>query len=120
MLWASSGALVSHVGGQMIDGEMKWTETAITHMQLKSFIARAHTRRQRAQDVGHRAERRNAASESVEVRIDDGPWQPATMDQATRKSIPGSSSLTPGMARHLASTLVSRVTDVARKSAADG
>jgi hypothetical protein len=26
--------------GEMIDGEMKWTETALTHMQLKSFIAR--------------------------------------------------------------------------------
>src|SRR5262252_3141327 len=26
--------------GEMIDGEMKWVETAITHMQIKSFIAR--------------------------------------------------------------------------------
>src|SRR5437870_6132982 len=26
--------------GEMIDGEMKWKETAVTHMQLKSFIAR--------------------------------------------------------------------------------
>src|SRR2546425_11085619 len=26
--------------GELIDGEMKWKETAITHMQLKSFIAR--------------------------------------------------------------------------------
>src|SRR5215510_12490084 len=26
--------------GEMIDGEMKWTETAVTSMQLKSFIAR--------------------------------------------------------------------------------
>src|SRR5206468_2113204 len=26
--------------GEMIDGDMKWKETAVTHMQLKSFIAR--------------------------------------------------------------------------------
>src|SRR5689334_21974788 len=26
--------------GEMIDGEVKWKETAVTHMQLKSFIAR--------------------------------------------------------------------------------
>ena len=26
--------------GEMIDGEMKWVETAITHLQLKSFVAR--------------------------------------------------------------------------------
>src|SRR5947207_3135436 len=26
--------------GEMIDGDLKWTETAVTHMQLKSFIAR--------------------------------------------------------------------------------
>ena len=26
--------------GEMIDGEMRWNETAISHMQLKSFVAR--------------------------------------------------------------------------------
>ena len=26
--------------GEMINGEVKWKETAVTHMQLKSFIAR--------------------------------------------------------------------------------
>ena len=34
--------------GEMIDGEMKWKETAVTHMQLKSFIARVTKRRQPA------------------------------------------------------------------------
>ena len=32
--------------GEMIDGEMKWIETAITHLQLKSFVARVTKRRQ--------------------------------------------------------------------------
>jgi hypothetical protein len=26
--------------GRMVDGEMEWTETAITRMRLKSFVAR--------------------------------------------------------------------------------
>src|SRR5437762_14218269 len=26
--------------GQLIDGELKWVESAVTHMNLKSFIAR--------------------------------------------------------------------------------
>ena len=32
--------------GEMINGEMKWTESAITHLQLKSFVARVDARRQ--------------------------------------------------------------------------
>ena len=32
--------------GEMIDGEMKWKETAVTHMHLKSFIARVTQGRQ--------------------------------------------------------------------------
>jgi sulfane dehydrogenase subunit SoxC len=35
-----SGAGIA-LKGEMIDGEMKWKETAVTRMQLKSFIARA-------------------------------------------------------------------------------
>ena len=35
--------------GEMINGEMKWIGTAITHLQLKSFIARVTKRRRRAQ-----------------------------------------------------------------------
>jgi hypothetical protein len=53
---------------------------------------------------------------SVEVRVDDGPWQPATMDPATNQKFSWKifnytwTGATPG--EH---TLVSRVTDVTGK-----
>ena len=72
--------------GETIDGEMKWKETASRHMQLKSFIARVTRGRQPAQGAGRRAERRHA-DQSVEVKVDDGPWQPATMDPATQRQV---------------------------------
>jgi len=36
----SISPLVPHLRGETIDGETTWMETAVTHMQLKSFIAR--------------------------------------------------------------------------------
>ena len=42
--------------GEMINGEMKWTESAITHMQLKSFIARVSGDGTRAQNNRRRLE----------------------------------------------------------------
>jgi len=101
--------------GETIDGETKWTETAVTHMQLKSFIARV-TR------SGDRLPGRHTILgvvlndgtpiKSVEVRVDEGPWQPATMDPATGSRYSWKlftyvwNGATPG-----AHTIVSRVTD---------
>ena len=57
---------------------------------------------------------------AVEVRVDDGPWQAATMDPATREKYGWKlfnytwSGATPG--EH---TLVSRVIDVNRQDSAD-
>jgi DMSO/TMAO reductase YedYZ molybdopterin-dependent catalytic subunit len=101
--------------GQMIDGEMKWTETAITHMQLKSFIARL-THEGNVHKMLGIVLNDGTPIKSVEVRIDDGPWQPATMDPATREKYSWKfftytwNAATPG--EH---TLVSRVTDVTGK-----
>jgi len=101
--------------GELINGEMKWTETAVTHMQLKSFIAR----------VTHDADRYRALGvvlndgtplKSVEVRVDNGPWQPAMLDPATNSKYSWKlftytwTGTTPG--EH---TIVSRVTDVTGK-----
>jgi len=101
--------------GEMINGEMKWTERAVTHMQLKSFIAR----------VTHDGGRHTVLGvvlndgtpiKSVEVRVDDGPWQAASLDPATNGKYSWKlftyawSGATPG--EH---TLVSRVTDVTGK-----
>ena len=98
--------------GEMIDGEMKWMETAVTHMQLKSFIARVTRDGSRHKVLGV-VLNDGTPLKSVEVRVDDGPWQPATMDPATSGKYSWKlftyawNGATPG--EH---TLVSRVTDV--------
>jgi DMSO/TMAO reductase YedYZ molybdopterin-dependent catalytic subunit len=98
--------------GEMIDGEMKWKETAITHMQLKSFIARV-TRDGSQHKVLGVVLNDGTPIRSVEVRVDDGPWRAATLDPATSSKYSWKlftytwSGATPG--EH---TLVSRVTDV--------
>jgi DMSO/TMAO reductase YedYZ molybdopterin-dependent catalytic subunit len=98
--------------GEMIDGEMKWVETAITHMQLKSYIARI-TRNGAAYNVLGVVLNDGTPIKSVEVRVDDGPWRPATMDSSTRDKYGWKlfnyawTGATPG--EH---TLVSRVIDV--------
>jgi len=101
---------------EMINGEMKWTETAITRMRLKSFIARVT--RETADGSRHNVFgvvlHDGTPIRSVEVRVDDGPWQPATLDPATMSERYGWkffnytwSDATPG--EH---TVTSRATDV--------
>lgn len=98
--------------GEMIDGEMTWTETAVTRMHLKSFIARVTRNGSQTQVLGV-VLNDGTPLKSVEVRVDDGPWQPATMDQSTRAKYSWKlftyawNGATPG--EH---TLVSRVTDI--------
>jgi DMSO/TMAO reductase YedYZ molybdopterin-dependent catalytic subunit len=69
--------------GETIDGEVKWTEAAITQMQVKSFLARVTRSGSRYTVLGV-ALHDGTPLKAVEVRIDDGPWQPATLDPATR------------------------------------
>ena len=73
--------------GEMVDGEMKWKETAITKMRLKSFIARVT--RETADGSRHNVFgvvlHDGTPLRSVEVKVDDGPWQPATLDPATTR-----------------------------------
>jgi DMSO/TMAO reductase YedYZ molybdopterin-dependent catalytic subunit len=101
--------------GEMIGGEMKWEETAITRMQLKSFIARVTSEGGRHKVLGV-VLNDGTPLKSVEVRVDDGPWQPAVIDPATRSKYSWKlftyawHGATPG--EH---TLVSRVTDVTGK-----
>ncbi len=72
--------------GEMIDGEMKWKETAVTHMQLKSFIARVTRDGSRHKVLGV-VLNDGTPLKSVEVRVDDGPWQPATMDPVDEREV---------------------------------
>jgi DMSO/TMAO reductase YedYZ molybdopterin-dependent catalytic subunit len=101
--------------GEMINGEMKWKEAAISHLQLKSFIARVSRDGSRHNVFGvilHDG----TPIRSVEVSVDNGPWQPATLDPSTKEKYSWKwfnytwNGATPG--EH---TLVSRVTDVTGK-----
>jgi len=101
--------------GEMIDGEMKWVERAVTHMQLKSYIARVTKEADRYKVLGVILND-GTPIKSVEVKVDQGPWQPATIDPATNSKYSWKlfayswTGATPG--EH---TLVSRVTDVTGK-----
>jgi DMSO/TMAO reductase YedYZ molybdopterin-dependent catalytic subunit len=69
---------------EMIGGEPKWTETAITHMRVKSAIARV-TRTGNSCKVLGFALTDGTPLQAVEVKIDDGPWQPAVIDPSSSK-----------------------------------
>jgi DMSO/TMAO reductase YedYZ molybdopterin-dependent catalytic subunit len=98
---------------EMIDGEEKLTETAVTHMQLKSFVARVTHTGNRYKVTGV-VLHDGTPLKSVEVRVDEGPWQAATLDPSTKEKFAWKlftytwDGATPG--EH---TIVSRVTDVA-------
>jgi DMSO/TMAO reductase YedYZ molybdopterin-dependent catalytic subunit len=100
------------VKGEMIDGEMKYMETAVTHMNLKSFVARV-TKNGSAHKVVGVVLNDGTPIKSVEVKVDDGPWQAATLDPATKDKYGWKlfsytwNGATPG--EH---TIVSRATDV--------
>jgi DMSO/TMAO reductase YedYZ molybdopterin-dependent catalytic subunit len=100
------------VRGEMIDGEMKYMETAVTHMNLKSFIGRVTRSGAECKVVGV-VLNDGTPVKSVEVQVDEGPWQPAVLDSTTKDKYGWKlftymwKDPTPG-----AHTLVSRVTDV--------
>ena len=100
--------------GEMVNGEMKWKETAITKMHLKSFIARVTRETAGRHNVFGVVLHDGTPIRSVEVQVDDGPWQPATLDPATTREKYGWkffnytwNGATPG--EH---TVTSRVTDI--------
>jgi DMSO/TMAO reductase YedYZ molybdopterin-dependent catalytic subunit len=97
---------------EMVGGEPVWNETSIGAMRLKSFIARV-TREGASHRVLGAILHDGTPIRSVEVKVDDGPWQPASLDAATARETYGWKlftwdwdGATPG--EH---TLVSRVTD---------
>jgi DMSO/TMAO reductase YedYZ molybdopterin-dependent catalytic subunit len=100
---------------ETIDGETRMNETAVTHMQLKSFVARVTKNGSQYKVLGV-VLNDGTALKSVEVKVDEGAWQPATMDPATKEKYSWKlftynwTGATPG-----AHTLVSRVTDATGK-----
>ena len=96
--------------GESINGEVKYTEAEISRQQLKSVVARV-TRTDGAHRIQGFVLTDGTPVKSVEVKVDDGPWQSATMDAANTKfswKLFSSrwTGATPG--EH---TVVSRVTD---------
>jgi DMSO/TMAO reductase YedYZ molybdopterin-dependent catalytic subunit len=69
--------------GEMIDGEMKWVESSVTHMNLKSFIARV-SKQGNDYNVMGVVLNDGTPIKGVEVQVDGGAWQPAKMDAATK------------------------------------
>ncbi len=70
--------------GETIGGETKWTETAITRMRVKSAIARVTRAGDTCKILGF-ALTDGTPLKSVEVKIDDGPWQAADVDSSLAK-----------------------------------
>jgi DMSO/TMAO reductase YedYZ molybdopterin-dependent catalytic subunit len=68
--------------GEMINGEMKWVETGITHLNLKSFVARV-TKNGNAHKATVIVLNDGTPIKNVEVQVDGGAWQPAKADPAT-------------------------------------
>jgi DMSO/TMAO reductase YedYZ molybdopterin-dependent catalytic subunit len=99
------------VRGEEIAGDMKYNETEVTRLRIKSIISRV-TRQGGTHRVMGFVLHDGTPLRSVEVRVDDGPWQSATLDPAnTQYSWKLFSydwnGATPG--EH---TLVSRATDI--------
>jgi DMSO/TMAO reductase YedYZ molybdopterin-dependent catalytic subunit len=100
------------VRGEMVGGEMKYMETSVTHMQLNSFVARV-TKHANQHKVLGVVLNDGTPIKAIEVKIDEGPWEAATMDPATKDKYGWKlftyvwNDATPGP-----HTVVSRATDV--------
>ena len=97
---------------EMVNGELKVSETEVTRMRPKSFVARVT-----ADGAAHKVLvvtlNDGTPIKSVEVKVDDGPWQPATADATTKEKFGWKFySLTWKGAAPGDHTVVSRVTDV--------
>lgn len=81
--WYRSLRGVGGSGGDT-DPETQWVETEITRLRLKSVIARVRKTAAGHQILGF-VLNDGTPLRSVEVRVDDGPWQTATLDPSNTK-----------------------------------
>lgn len=70
--------------GEDKDPDTQWIETEITRMHLKSAVARVRKTGNSYRILGF-VLNDGTPLKSVEVKIDDGPWQKATLDPANTK-----------------------------------
>ena len=99
------------VAGETIGGDVKYTENEVTRMQLKSVIARVTDTGSSHRVLGF-VLNDGTPIESVEVRVDDGPWQAATLDSQNTQYSWKLFSYTWNGAAPGDHTLVSRARDV--------
>lgn len=72
---------------EMVGEQERWVENSVARMNLKSVIARVTQRGPDLYRISGFAVNDGTPLQSVEVRIDDGPWQRAVLDdRATRYS----------------------------------
>ena len=67
--------------GELTDPETQFIETEVTRLNLKSVIARVRKTGGAHQVLGF-VLNDGTPLRSVEVKVDDGPWRPATLDPA--------------------------------------
>ena len=96
--------------GEDLDLNTQWIETEITRIHLKSSISRVRKIGDSHRILGF-ALNDGTPIRSVEVKIDDGPWQKATLDPANTKYSWKLFSYTWEGASPGEHTIVSRVTD---------
>lgn len=94
-----------------IGGEERWEERSVTRIQLKSSIIRV-TRNGREHNITGFVLNDGTPLRSVEVKIDNGPWQRAEIDPASSKYSWKLFNYTWRDASAGEHTIVSRVTDV--------
>jgi hypothetical protein len=71
---------VTLMGRELGDGRIEWIETSVTRLRPKSVIARV-TRRDTTFRVFGAAWSDGTSIDRVEVQVDQGSWQPATLDR---------------------------------------
>jgi len=99
------------VRGEEIGGDMKWNETEVTRLRLKSVIARI-TRQGDTHNVMGFVLNDGTPLESVEVQADGGAWGRATLDPANTQYSWKLFNFEWNGATSGEHTLVSRATDV--------
>jgi DMSO/TMAO reductase YedYZ molybdopterin-dependent catalytic subunit len=68
--------------GELTDADTQFIETEVTRLNLKSVIARVRRSGSVHQVLGFVLNDGLTPLKSVEVKVDDGPWQRATLDSA--------------------------------------
>lgn len=93
-----------------VGGVERWDESSVTRIQLKSIVTRV-TRSNGSHQVSGFVLNDGTPLKSIEVKIDDGPWQSAQVDQESSKYSWKRFTFTWHGATPGEHSLVSRVTD---------